>query len=98
MQGEITMSPKETYIGLMKQQLDELNARMYELEANAKEISEDVRNKYKSELRKLRQQSQMTTDMFAELKIASEDMWESKVADAERLRDAFIHSLHYFKT
>ncbi|MGZ3158364.1 MAG: sll1863 family stress response protein [Burkholderiaceae bacterium] len=92
------MSTKDEYVERMKQQLDELNGAMYNLEAGAREVKENVRDKYKIEIRKLRQQSQINMDMLDVLKSASEDTWEAAVAGAEMVRDAFVHSLHDFKS
>jgi len=91
------MSLRETYMENMKQQLDELNVQMHQLESMAKEISEDTRNQYKVELRKLRRQSLMADEMFGELKGASDDAWAGMTSAAEKMRDTFIHSFRYFK-
>ena len=44
------MSKRDAYVAKMKLQLDELNAKMAELEAKAKEAKEDARDKYNEEL------------------------------------------------
>ena len=33
-----------------------------------------------------------------ELKSASEDKWDALVAEMDKIRDAFVHSFHYFKS
>jgi hypothetical protein len=92
------MSNRDTYISKMKLQLDEWNAALDELEAKAREAKEDARDRYTIEMSKLRQQSQLAIDKLDELKAASEESWESLVAGTEKVRDAFIHSFHYFKS
>jgi ribosome recycling factor len=92
------MTKKNVYIEKMKHQLDELNANMGKLEASATEAKEDVRAKYKEELRKLRHQSKLATEKFESLVAASEDSWENMMDEMEKMRDAFVHSFHYFKS
>ena len=92
------MSKRDVYVAKMKLQLDELNARMGELEAKAKEAKEDARDKYNEDLGKLRHQSQLAVAKLDELKASGEDKWEAMVAETEKIRDAFIHSFNYFKS
>jgi uncharacterized alpha-E superfamily protein len=82
----------------MKLQLDELNAAMDELETKAQEAKADARDKYKAEMLKLRHQSELAVDKLDELKSATEDSWENLIAGTEKVRDAFVHSFHYFKS
>lgn len=92
------MANRDIYIAKMKLQLDELNADMRRLEANAAEAKEDAREKYKEEMAKLRHQSDLALAKLNDLKSTSEDTWESMVTEMEKLRDAFTHSFHYFKS
>lgn len=92
------MANRDVYIAKMKLQLDELNANMSRLEANAAEAKEDAREKYKEEMAKLRHQSDLALAKLNDLKSTSEDTWESMVTEMEKVRDAFTHSFHYFKS
>ncbi len=92
------MLKKDSYIAKMKLQLDELDAKMNKVEAMAKEAKEDVKEKYKEEMTKLRKQSKLAVAKLEELKASSEETWESTVSEMEKVRDAFIHSFHYFKS
>lgn len=92
------MSTRDEYIAKMKLQLDELNAKMNELEAKAQEAKTDVRTKYREEMRKLRHQSKLAIAKLDELRAAGESSWEALVAEMEKIRDAFTHSFHYFKS
>lgn len=92
------MLKKDSYIEKMKLQLDELDAKMNKVEAMAKEAKEDVKEKYKEEMTKLRKQSKLAVAKLEELKASSEETWESTVSEMEKVRDAFIHSFHYFKS
>ncbi len=92
------MTKKNVYIEKMKHQLDELNANIGKLEAKATEAREDARAKYKEEMGKLRHQSKLATAKFDSLVASSEDSWETMVDEMEKVRDAFTHSFHYFKS
>ena len=92
------MSKKNAYIAKMKLQLDELDVKMNELEVKAQDARADVRDKYKEEMRKLRHQSKLAVAKLEELKAAGESSWEAMIAEMEKIRDAFAHSFHYFKS
>lgn len=92
------MSTKDAYIAKMKLQLDQLNVKMSELEAAAKEAKADVRDSYRKEMSKLRHQSRQAMAKLEEIKLAGEASWEALVAEMEKIRDAFVHSFHYFKS
>lgn len=92
------MSKRDAYIAKMKLQLDELNTKMGNVEAKAREAKEDARDKYKEEMGKLRAQSQLAVVKLDELKAAGEDGWDKMVAEMEKVRDAFTHSFNYFKS
>jgi len=89
---------KNAYIEAMKTQLDELNANLNKLEARAEEAKGDARQAYFEEMRKLRHQSKLAQAKFDELKAASESAWDSMVAEMDKVRDALVHSFHYFKS
>lgn len=95
---EIIMSKRDAYIAKMKLQLDELNVKMNDLEAMAQEAKADVRDRYREEMKKLRHQSKLAVAKLDEIKAAGESSWEAMVAEMEKMRDAFIHSFHYFKS
>lgn len=92
------MTKRDEYIDKMKAQLDELNANMSKVEAKANEARDDARARYKEEMAKLRHQSKVAAGKLDDLRTAGEDTWEAMVAEMEKLRDAFTHSFHYFKS
>ena len=92
------MTSKDAYIEKMKTQLDELNGSMDELEAKAQEAKEDARDKYQAEMAKLHKQSKLALEKLDELKAAGDDTWQNMFAETEKVRDAFVHSFHYFKS
>jgi predicted nucleic acid-binding Zn-ribbon protein len=92
------MTNRTTYIEKMKLQLDALNAKMNALQGKAHVAKQDARAKYQEEMNKLRQQSQLAIDKLDELKASSEDGWDGVVLEMEKMRDAFTHSFHYFRS
>jgi phage shock protein A len=92
------MSTRDTYVEKMKTQLDELNAKMDKLETKSKDAKADAQEKYKEEMAKLRHQSKLAKGKLEELKSAGDDVWETMVAEMDKLGDAFKHSFNYFKS
>ena len=92
------MTQKSIYIEKMKSQLDTLNDNMNALQAKAEEAKDDARDRYQAEMVKLQNQSKLAVAKFGEMKAASEESWETMVAEMEKVRDAFTHSFHYFKS
>ena len=92
------MSQRDIYIAKMKLQLEQLNLKMSNLEAHAKEAKEEVRDKYREEMGKLRDQSKQALARLDELKSAGESSWDTMVDEMEKVRDAFKHSFSYFKS
>jgi uncharacterized coiled-coil DUF342 family protein len=89
---------REEYAEKVKLQLDELNAKVDVLEAKMTEAKAEVRASYRSELAKLRHQSDMAGDKLAEIKATGEASWDKMVLEMDKARDAFMHSLSYFKS
>jgi len=98
LQGNTMTSKKSVYIEKMKSQLDELNASMNKLDAKTEEAKADARDMYLEEMRKLRHQSKLAVAKLDDIKLASEESWEAMVTEMEKVRDAFTHSFHYFKS
>ncbi|MES2950823.1 MAG: hypothetical protein V4858_19990 [Pseudomonadota bacterium] len=92
------MTKQSIYIETMKSQLDALNDNMNKLQARAEEVKDDARDMYKAEMAKLQQQSQLAVTKLGEMKTTTEEGWEAMVAEMEKVRDAFTHSFHYFKS
>lgn len=92
------MSKRDEYIAKMKQQLDELNVQLGELEAKARAGQEDLSKKYEDQLAKLREHSHAAKAKLDELVDAGEDKWDALVAEGEKVHKAFVHSINYFKS
>jgi predicted nucleic acid-binding Zn-ribbon protein len=94
-----TMPTKRSeYTAKMKQELDTLNARMDALQAKAGQAKAEARQKYNSEMSKLRHQSTLARTKLEEISVAGEEGWDKLMAEMEKLRDAFVHSFRYFKS
>lgn len=89
---------RSEYTAKMKRELDTLNAKMETLQAKASEAKAEAQQKYKSEMSKLRHQSQLARAKLDEISGAGEEGWDKLVAEMEKLRDAFVHSFRYFKS
>ena len=92
------MSKQDVYTAKMKLELDELNAKMHALDQKAKEVKDDMRQAYQDEVHKVKKQSTLALAKLEELKSAGSDSWESMVSEMDKVRDAFTHSFHYFKS
>jgi TolA-binding protein len=92
------MSKRDEYIAKMKQQLDELNAQIGELEAKTQAGQEGLKKEYEEQLAKLRAHSQSAMMKLNELKGAGEEKWDELIAEGEKVHKAFVHSVNYFKS
>lgn len=92
------MLSREAYIAKIKDQLDDFDARMDELEAKAKAAKAGAQGKYDEEMAKLRKQSTLATANFEELTAAGVDRWDAMVVETEKVRDAFAHAVNHFKS
>jgi hypothetical protein len=89
---------RDEYTAKMHLELDELNTKVDALEAKAHEAQADMREKYRSELLKLRHHSQVASDKVAMLKSSSEEAWDNMVLEMNKVRTAFTQSVNYFKS
>ena len=92
------MSNRDAYVAKIKLDIDQLNAKMAEIEAQAKEARAEVKDKYAKQMDKLHANSKIAMAKLEEIQAASEDSWQKLVTEMEKLRDAFTHSFHYFKS
>jgi 50S ribosomal subunit-associated GTPase HflX len=92
------MSNRDAYVAKIKLDIDQLNAKMAEIEAQAKEARAEVKDKYAKQMDKLHANSKIAMAKLDEIQAASEDSWQKLVTEMEKLRDAFTHSFHYFKS
>lgn len=62
------------------------------------DTKQEARAKHREEVARLRHQSKVAAAKLEDLRSAGEDSWEAMVAEMDKLRDAFVHSFHYFKS
>ena len=92
------MSKRDEYIAKMKQQLNELNTQLGELESKAKVGQKELGKKYDEQVAHLRELSHTSKKKLDEVMEAGEDKWEVLVAEGEKVHKAFVHSVNYFKS
>jgi hypothetical protein len=89
---------REAYAAKVKLHLDTLNASVDVLDARMHDAKPAVRASYRSELARLRHQSELLSTQLAQIKTSGEAPWDKMVQDMDRVRDAFMQSLNYFKS
>jgi predicted nucleic acid-binding Zn-ribbon protein len=92
------MSTRDQYVASIKKQLDEMNEQLDRLSAKSSDAKKDLKLRYESEMKSLREQSDQAKSRLAELRSASEDSWDSSVAEIEKITAAMKHSFNYFKS
>lgn len=92
------MSKRDEYAASMKQQIDEMNRNIDELERKAKQASDAVEKKYDEQVAKLRAQVKQASAKLDELKSASESTWEKMTDEVEHVAKALRQSFNYFKS
>lgn len=89
---------RDEIVAAMKTKIDETNAMLDQFEKKAADASGEVEVAYKEQLAKLREQSDSAQAKLKELADSSDEVWQNMLAEAEKLRDAFVHSFNYFKS
>jgi len=92
------MSKRDEYAASMKQQIDEMNKNIDELERRAKKAGDAVEKKYDEQVAQLRAQAKQAAAKLDELKSASESTWERMTDEVENVAKALRQSFNYFKS
>jgi len=92
------MTPKNTYTENMKVLLDEMNLSILELETITKKRDSVTQSIFRDELKKLKEQLNIATERFSEIKSAGEQSWEELVTDFEQVFEALKRSYRYIRT
>lgn len=92
------MSKRDQYVAQMKQQLDDLNEQIEELEKKSRKAEADVRVKYDEQVAELRKLSRAAQKKLEEIRKASDDKWEALVDEGDKVLKAFMHSFNYLKS
>jgi prefoldin subunit 5 len=89
---------RDEFIEKMKKQLDDINKQMKDYEKEAEEAGEKAAAEYDAQVDKLREHGKQLQAKLDEMRLASEDSWDRMMEEARKIRDAFIHSLNYFRS
>lgn len=92
------MSKRDEYAAKMKQQIDEMNENIDELEHKANKASDAAEKKYDEQIARLRAQVKQANAKLDELKSASESTWEKMTDEVENVAKALRQSFNYFKS
>ena len=92
------MSKRDEYFEKMKQQLDELNAHIGELETKVQAGQEGLENKAQEQITHLREVYTGMKARLDEITNAGEERWDALVTEGDKVWKAFLHSVNYFKS
>ena len=92
------MSKRDEVIAKMKEQLDEINAHLDELEAKARAGREELGKKYDAQVSSLRASAGTMRAKIDEIREAGDEKWEALVAEGEKVQKALVRSFNYFKS
>lgn len=92
------MSARDEYIDKMKAELDALGVKMKELEQSAAEATAKAQVAFADEIAKLKVQSAEARSKLETLRDEGVKNWETMITDMDKVRDAFVQSVHYFKS
>jgi len=92
------MSKRDEVIAKMKQQLDEVNAHLDELEKKTKASREQLGKKYDEQVASLRASAGAVRAKIDEIREAGDEKWEALVAEGEKVQKALVRSFNYFKS
>jgi uncharacterized protein YukE len=92
------MTKRDEYITKAKNQLDELNGQIDDIEAKVKMANGDAKQEYQDQLANVRKQYREAGVKLDELKAVAEDNWDKMVVETDKMLDAFKHSYNYFKS
>lgn len=92
------MSKRDEYIERMKQQLDELNEQLGELERKGEATQAEFKTRYEKQIAEVRGHYATALEKMDEVKEASGEKWESLVHEGEKVHKALVHSFNYFKS
>jgi len=70
------MISRDEYVETMKAKIDEWNGNMAKLEAKAKEVQEDMRANYETQLAAMRAQREEAEERLKAMRAAGEETWD----------------------
>lgn len=92
------MSKRDEYAAKLKDQIDETNQMIDELEQKAAKASDAAEKKYQEQIQKLRKEVDEASAKLEQLRAAAEDKWEELVDSVEHVAKTLKQSFNYFKS
>jgi uncharacterized protein YukE len=92
------MSRRHDYVEKIKQQLDEMNAKIDEIQAKKSQAEGRAKEEYQEHLATFRERAEVTRAKLREIRESPEGSWEELKAEMEKIREALVHSYRYFKS
>lgn len=92
------MSRRYEYVEKIKQQLDEMNAKIDELQARRSQAEGKAREEYQEKLVIFRERAAAARAKLREIRESPEESWEELKGEMEKIREALVHSYRYFKS
>jgi predicted nucleic acid-binding Zn-ribbon protein len=92
------MSRRHEYVEKIKRQLDEMNAKIDELQTRKGQAEGRAKEEYQERLAAFRERADMARAKLREIRESPEDSWEGLKAEMEKIREALVHSYRYFKS
>jgi predicted nuclease with TOPRIM domain len=92
------MSKRDEYVAKLKDQIDETNAMIDELEHKAADANAAAEKKYHEQIARLRAEVDEAADKLEQLRAAAEDRWEELVDSVEHVAKTLKQSFNYFKS
>lgn len=92
----MTDNARKDFISNMKEQLDELDARMDDLDKKREELSGDARKEYDKRLHELAELRRDAEKRLKDVQTAGEEKWQQVKDEAEHTRKALNNSFNYF--
>lgn len=92
------MASRDEFVQKLKDQIDDINSEVDELEAKARETSGEVEEELNKQRARLEEQRALFYARLEDLKQAGEDNWERVKNEAEHALKAVQNSLSYFKS
>jgi len=89
---------RDEFVEKLKNQLDELNAEIDELEHKAQSASADARARYQAKLNEAREEGARARAKLQEVRDAGEDAWDDLKEEAEHAWKALQNSVNYFRS
>lgn len=92
------MSRRHEYVEKIKLQLDEMNKKIDEWQAKKEQASGTAKEEYAEKLATFRERADAARAKLREIRESPDEHWEELKAEMEKIREALVHSYHYFKS